>query len=122
MLGLDPPAGPKPLRRGEGPRIHPSSQDPFHEGWMAASSPAVCTHLYRLQLDRKSRSKYESFHATHSTVILRSHAKRGVSKDRHMRSGPSFEARREERRAPQDDGSVVVADVWSSRVEPGQDA
>src|SRR5437660_10123158 len=23
MRGLDPPAGPKPLRRGEGPRIHP---------------------------------------------------------------------------------------------------
>jgi hypothetical protein len=22
MRGLDPPAGPKPLRRGEGPRIH----------------------------------------------------------------------------------------------------
>src|SRR3954453_4303497 len=29
IRGLDPPAGPKPLRRGEGPRIHPSSQDCF---------------------------------------------------------------------------------------------
>jgi peptide/nickel transport system ATP-binding protein len=27
MAGLDPPAGPKPLRRGEGPAIHLSSQD-----------------------------------------------------------------------------------------------
>ena len=31
---------------------------------------------------------------------------RGVSKDRRLRSLPSFEARREERRAPQDDGGV----------------
>jgi uncharacterized phage protein (TIGR02216 family) len=29
MRGLDPPAGPKPLRRGEGPRIHQSSQESF---------------------------------------------------------------------------------------------
>ena len=29
MRGLDPPARPKPLRRGEGPRIHPSSQESF---------------------------------------------------------------------------------------------
>jgi peptide/nickel transport system ATP-binding protein len=27
MAGLDPPAGPKPVRRGEGPAIHPSSED-----------------------------------------------------------------------------------------------
>jgi peptide/nickel transport system ATP-binding protein len=27
MAGLDPPAGPKPLRRGGGPAIHPSSQE-----------------------------------------------------------------------------------------------
>ncbi|WP_128928410.1 dipeptide ABC transporter ATP-binding protein [Bradyrhizobium guangxiense] len=27
MAGLDPPAGPKPLRRGEGPAIHQASQD-----------------------------------------------------------------------------------------------
>ena len=26
MPGLDPPAPPKPLRRGEGPGIHPSSK------------------------------------------------------------------------------------------------
>ncbi len=32
MAGLDPPAGPKPLRRGEGPAIHPSSQDAFSKG------------------------------------------------------------------------------------------
>src|SRR6185295_5573858 len=31
MAGLDPPAGPKPLRRGEGPAIHPSSQDSSSE-------------------------------------------------------------------------------------------
>jgi len=29
MPGLDPPARPKPLRRGEGPGIHPSSQESF---------------------------------------------------------------------------------------------
>ncbi|MEY9180186.1 peptide/nickel transport system ATP-binding protein [Bradyrhizobium sp. USDA 326] len=28
MAGLDPPAGPKPLRRGEGPATHHASQDP----------------------------------------------------------------------------------------------
>jgi peptide/nickel transport system ATP-binding protein len=27
LAGLDPPAGPKPLRRGEGPAIHPASKD-----------------------------------------------------------------------------------------------
>jgi hypothetical protein len=35
---------------------------------------------------------------------------RGVSKDgrRHWRSFPPFEARREERRAPQDDGGICA--------------
>jgi hypothetical protein len=28
IRGLDPPAGPKPLRRGEGPRIHPKAVIP----------------------------------------------------------------------------------------------
>jgi hypothetical protein len=39
MPGLDPPAGPKPLRRGEGPGIHV-----FLAGtktWMAGTSPAM---------------------------------------------------------------------------------
>jgi hypothetical protein len=34
MRGLDPPAGPKPLRRGEGPRIHRSSMNlSKKDGW-----------------------------------------------------------------------------------------
>src|SRR3954465_7309954 len=32
MRGLDPPARPKPLRRGEGPRIHHSSEESFEDG------------------------------------------------------------------------------------------
>jgi len=45
--------------------------------------------------------------STHTTVILRAARLRGVSKDRreYLRSGSSFEARPEEGRAPQDDGS-----------------
>jgi hypothetical protein len=31
MRGFDPPAGPKPLRRGEGPRIHPETVIPGRE-------------------------------------------------------------------------------------------
>src|SRR3954468_10271563 len=41
MRGLDPPARPKPLRRGEGPRIHASSQESFRSGWIAGSSRAM---------------------------------------------------------------------------------
>src|SRR5579859_2638895 len=43
MPGLDPPAGPKPLRRGEGPGIHRSSIESLILGWMAGSSPAMTT-------------------------------------------------------------------------------
>src|SRR3954454_9974995 len=47
-------------------------------------------------------------------VVARGAARlRGVSKDGrgHQDLWPSFEARREERRAPQDDGSVVVVEA-----------
>jgi hypothetical protein len=38
MPGLDPPAGPKPLRRGEGPGIHAFLSA---KTWMAGTSPAM---------------------------------------------------------------------------------
>src|SRR4051812_3707880 len=41
IRGLDPPARPKPLRRGGGPRIHQSSKDSCEERWIAGSSPAM---------------------------------------------------------------------------------
>src|ERR1041385_5086453 len=54
--------------------------------------------------------------ATRSAVILRSRATRGVSKDRSRARGPSFEARRKMRRAPQDDGSAIciqnISGAW----------
>ncbi|NEW99859.1 hypothetical protein DY467_24060 [Rhodopseudomonas sp. BR0G17] len=41
MRGLDPPARPKPLRRGEGPRIHRARSAPLRRRWIAGSSPAM---------------------------------------------------------------------------------
>ena len=66
--------------------------------------------------------------ATHSTVILRSRALARRLEGRPQGAcGPSFEARREERRAPQDDGSVgfaiqqTAADVCMPRRLRGDD-
>src|SRR4051794_35070516 len=45
MRGLDPPAGPKPLRRGEGPRIHP---DPVVPGRASSREPGIQKHCMAL--------------------------------------------------------------------------
>jgi len=51
MAGLDPPAGPKPLRRGEGPAIHVLLADIHHrKTWMSATSRFCCG---RTQLTRR---------------------------------------------------------------------
>jgi len=48
MRGLDPPAGPKPLRRGEGPRIHHSSKKAFLEAMDRRVKPTAVRHDFCL--------------------------------------------------------------------------
>jgi hypothetical protein len=40
MAGLVPPAGPKPLRRGEGPAIH-VLESPGKKNWMPGTTPGM---------------------------------------------------------------------------------
>lgn len=92
MPGLDPPAGPKALRRGEGPGIHVFLA--AGGTWMARTSPAMTENLVlSVNLQRTLDVAGVSLHADLSGALVWEEQRLLVVSDLHLEKGSSFAAR-----------------------------